>query len=462
MRSTRLHSLLLVLLDAIATWIIFNFCGWLRGIVPFGDWIAGPLAGPFIILFIGIYLIDGYRSRTAMMGADYTSQHVVAVVVAMFVTLLLTFAVIPQQFPLKESRAVIALSFLILAALTLTYRRSIHRWKQSDDESKFVLFLGDRASCTAFRQTCKENGLNQKIVCAITGEATEPPMEFGNDASIRLYRAVIEEIRAGSLQVEAIVLRESSGTLPGDLADELTELYFDGVPTFTLELFFETYWRKIPLYRINYVWLFQEGFQIARSPVFERTKRMVDIATSALGILLVSPVLICAAIAIKIEDGGPVFFRQLRIGRNRLPFSILKLRTMRVKAPTAGAGDARYTQKNDPRITRVGNFLRKSRLDEVPQLWNVLKGEMSLIGPRAEWDQLVREYETAIPCYHFRHLVRPGITGWAQINYPYGANIDDTLRKLEFDLYYIRHFSFVMDAAIVLRTLHIMLFGKGQ
>ena len=122
----------------------------------------------------------------------------------------------------------------------------------------------------------------------------------------------------------------------------------------------------------------------------------------------------------------------------------------------------KYTQQADPRVTRVGNFLRASRIDELPQVWNVLKGEMSLIGPRAEWDRLVEEYEREIPCYHFRHLVKPGITGWAQVNYPYGANLEDTRRKLEFDLYYIRHFSFLLDASIVLKTVHVMLFGKGR
>jgi lipopolysaccharide/colanic/teichoic acid biosynthesis glycosyltransferase len=122
----------------------------------------------------------------------------------------------------------------------------------------------------------------------------------------------------------------------------------------------------------------------------------------------------------------------------------------------------RYTQPGDHRITRVGAFLRKSRLDEFPQLWNVLRGDMSLIGPRAEWDQLVETYEQSIPCYHFRHLVKPGITGWAQVNYPYGANLEDTIRKLEYDLYYIRHFSFTLDAAIVLKTIHTMIFGKGR
>jgi lipopolysaccharide/colanic/teichoic acid biosynthesis glycosyltransferase len=121
-----------------------------------------------------------------------------------------------------------------------------------------------------------------------------------------------------------------------------------------------------------------------------------------------------------------------------------------------------YTGTHDDRITAVGRFLRASRLDEVPQLWNVLLGDMSLIGPRAEWTRLVEEYERKIPCYHFRHLVKPGITGWAQVSYPYGASLDDTLRKLEYDLYYIRHFSFVLDASIVLKTIHVMLFGKGR
>jgi len=175
---------------------------------------------------------------------------------------------------------------------------------------------------------------------------------------------------------------------------------------------------------------------------------------------LLTFLILLSAIAIKIEDGGPAFFRQSRIGRLRQPFEIIKLRSMRTNNDSSGVN--RYTQDNDPRITKVGAFLRETRIDEIPQLMNVIGGEMSLIGPRAEWDQLVNDYEREIPCYHYRHLVRPGITGWAQINYPYGANLDDTLRKLEYDLFYIRHFSFVMDAAIVLRTINIMLFGKGK
>jgi lipopolysaccharide/colanic/teichoic acid biosynthesis glycosyltransferase len=275
---------------------------------------------------------------------------------------------------------------------------------------------------------------------------------------IQSFEDVIQRAEKQELPIEAIVLRESSREFPPAVSQQLIRLFFNGVPTYTLELFHEAYWRKIPLYRLNQSWLFQDGFQIAREPVFERAKRISDVVLSILGLLLVAPLLLPAACAIWLEDRGPVFFLQTRIGRNRVPFSIVKLRTMRVQA-TAGE---RYTQPGDSRITRVGRFLRASRLDEFPQLWNVLRGDMSLIGPRAEWNVLVDDYERQIPCYHFRHLVKPGITGWAQVNYPYGANLEDTLRKLEYDLYYIRHFSFMLDAAIVLKTIHIMLFGKGR
>jgi len=257
--------------------------------------------------------------------------------------------------------------------------------------------------------------------------------------------------------LDAIILRESNQELPTAVAQRLMELHFSGVPTYTLELFHEVYWRKIPLYRLNQTWLFQEGFQIAREPVFERLKRVSDVALSSLGLLLTLPFLPFVAALIWIGDRGPVFFRQPRVGKNRVLFDILKLRTMSV-----GQGGAVYTGVNDSRITTVGRFLRATRIDEIPQLWNVLIGDMSLIGPRAEWSKLVEDYEKKIPCYHFRHLVKPGITGWAQVNYPYGANLDDTLRKLEYDLYYIRYFSFVLDASIVLKTIHIMLFGKGR
>jgi lipopolysaccharide/colanic/teichoic acid biosynthesis glycosyltransferase len=309
-----------------------------------------------------------------------------------------------------------------------------------------------------FRAECQKQGTTQRVIYTVVSAESLPPFQPGGAEPLRTFPEVLRDVQEGRIQVEAFVLRESGRELPPEVSRPLVELYFAGVPTYTLELFHQVYWQKIPLYRLNQTWLFQEGFQIAREPVFERIKRASDIVLSVAGLVLAAPLVTAGALAIWLEDRGPVFFAQTRIGKNHVPFRLLKLRTMRA----AGANDDLYTQPGDARITKVGRFLRSTRLDEFPQLWNVLRGEMSLIGPRAEWDRLVLLYENEIPCYHFRHLVRPGITGWAQVNYPYGASMEDTIRKLEYDLYYIRHFSFVLDASIVLKTIHIMLFGKGR
>ena len=382
MKNRRAHSLLLLIFDAISVFVVFNLAGWLRGISGPGQWIVTPLIGPMIVVMTAIYLIDGYRSRTEMMGADYTSQHVVVLLMALVVTLLLTYVIIPEAFSLQGSRLVLSAAFIVLAGVTLTYRRSIHRWVKGDQQDRIVLFVGNRAAATGFIEVCHTNRLEQTVICAVVGESEETPVESESDDIIRNYREVLDDIKSGAIRIEAIVLRESGDSLPGTMAQELTELFFQGVPTYTLELFFETYWRKIPLYRINHVWLFQEGFQIARNPVFERTKRAVDILLAGLGLVLFTPLILLAAIAIKLEDGGPIFFRQTRIGRKREPFQVIKLRSMKVNNDSTGVN--RYTQDNDPRITQIGRFLRKTRLDEVPQLLNVIGGEMSLIGPRAE------------------------------------------------------------------------------
>ena len=156
------------------------------------------------------------------------------------------------------------------------------------------------------------------------------------------------------------------------------------------------------------------------------------------------------------ESPGPAIFRQDRVGRDGRIFSMCKFRTM-----CENQGSI-YTQEGDSRITKIGRLLRLSRLDELPQLWNVLVGDMSLIGPRAEWVKCAEIYEQEIPHYHIRHLVHPGITGWAQVKYRYGANTEDALIKFEYDLYYIRHFSFQMDFCIVIKTIYTMLGGKGR
>jgi exopolysaccharide biosynthesis polyprenyl glycosylphosphotransferase len=453
--TARIAALALLLLDAFASVVVFNLISRARGFVFPEHFILAPLSAPILALVAAIYLVQGYRARTDMLSVDYASQHTIAIMGAMIATLLLTYVVLPAGYELQSSRAVIALSFIALVPLTLSYRRLFYLRSVAAHEHRSVVFVGDQKSCTAFRSECQKMGMGQQVIYSGAADTDDAANETAVD--LRPIPEILSDVEQGRLAIEAIVLRESARELAPELSRRLVELYFAGVPTYTLELFHEVYWQKIPLYRLNQTWLFQEGFQIAREPVFERAKRAADIVLAMIGLALASPLIAVAAIAIWIDDRGPVFFVQNRTGKNHVSFRLFKLRTMRVQA----SGD-RYTQPGDPRITRVGRFLRNTRMDELPQLWNVLRAEMSLIGPRAEWDKLVAEYERQIPCYHFRHLVKPGITGWAQVNYPYGASVADTLRKLEYDLYYIRHFSFRLDATIVLKTIHIMLFGRGR
>ena len=458
MTQGRTATLALVLLDVLAVIVAFNFFAWTRGLVHWADPILLPLALPLMMHVLAVYLIDGYNPRTDMMSVTYTSLHSIALIFVLLLTLLLTYAFFFAGFPLQGSRLVITGACLLLIPITLSYRRVFYQRQQARRQQRYFMFLGSPESCVAFKEECRKTGMTQSVLYATHATFARGFTQPSTSVSTPPVGDVAHYLKEYEGNIDAIILRESSEELPPTVAQKLMELHFSGVPTYTLELFHEVYWRKIPLYRLNQTWLFQEGFQIAREPVFERLKRLSDIVLAALGLLFALPLAPFAAAAIWLGDRGPVFFRQPRVGRNRVLFDIVKLRTMRV---STGEGDA-YTRTGDNRITPIGQFLRATRLDEVPQLWNVLCGDMSLIGPRAEWVRLVEDYEKQIPCYHFRHLVKPGITGWAQVNYPYGANLEDTLRKLEYDLYYIRYFSFVLDASIVLKTIHIMLFGKGR
>jgi len=450
MKPSRRFSTALLLGDLLSIFVAFNLVAVLRGLPTTSLFLGWPLLVPAALVLTALALIDGYSPRTDFLSLDYASQHLLGILAAALGTVLVTYVVLTSGFPLQQSRAVSALSFLLVAPLGLGLRRLLALRRAAVLRHHAIVFVGDPDSAEAFAAECARVGFNRHIVHAVVSPAESA-------AGRRTLAEVLDEIEAGGIRAEAIILRESARELAPGLPQRLVQLHFAGVPTYTLELFHEVAWRKIPLYRINQTWLFQEGFSLAREPIFERVKRVSDVALALVVLLLGAPFLALAALAVLAEDGGPVFFRQTRVGRHRQPFTLYKLRTMR-----ATRDGARYTAKGDKRITRVGHFLRVSRLDELPQLWNVLKGDMSMIGPRAEWDLLVADYEKQIPCYHFRHLVRPGITGWAQVNYPYGASLDDTLRKLEYDLYYIRHYSFQLDAAIVMKTVHVMLFGKGR
>ena len=220
----------------------------------------------------------------------------------------------------------------------------------------------------------------------------------------------------------------------------------------------ETY--KIDVELINNEWLlYGYGFKILHSPIHNRLKRIFDLSMAIVIGIMTLPIMVIAAIIVRLESPGPIIYSQARVGEHNVEFNVHKFRSMRNDAEKDGA---KWAMKNDPRVTKFGNIMRKTRIDELPQLWNVIKGEMSFIGPRPERMVFIKDLEKVIPYYNLRHLVKPGLTGWAQVMYPYGASVEDAERKLEYDLYYIKHHSISLDIAIMFMTLKTVVFGKGR
>ncbi len=272
-----------------------------------------------------------------------------------------------------------------------------------------------------------------------------------------------------------------ASAIPEPVVRLLMQARLDGMRVKTIEEFCDRHWQRVPVEYLQGEWFaFANGFALLDSPLQAKLKRASDIvlATILFGIAGIPMVLV--ATLTKLFYRGPVLYTQPRMGRGGRTFTCFKFCTMH-RVPSPGAGDCEhvfigsetrakcqesdtdgiYTSEGDSRITRLGRFLRKTRFDELPQLWNVLRGDMSFIGPRAEWTKCVDNYEDVIPFYHLRHLVRPGITGWAQVNYPYGASVEDARIKLTYDIWYIKNHNLFLDLLIVLRTVRVVLFRIG-
>lgn len=253
-----------------------------------------------------------------------------------------------------------------------------------------------------------------------------------------------------------LALEERRNALP---LKDLLRIKTAGVHVNDFSSFLERETGRVDLDTLNPSWLiFSDGFSSSRA-ISSFFKRTFDILASGLLLVLTLPVILLFALLVKLDSKGPAFFRQTRVGLYGQPFTLLKLRSMRTDAEKDGA---KWAEKNDPRITRLGRLMRKIRVDELPQVWTVLKGQMSFVGPRPEVPQFVENLEDTLPYYAERHMVKPGITGWAQVNYPYGASIEDSRQKLEYDLYYAKNYTPFLDVLIMLQTLRVILWSEGS
>ncbi|HVO66254.1 MAG TPA: TIGR03013 family XrtA/PEP-CTERM system glycosyltransferase [Syntrophales bacterium] len=269
-----------------------------------------------------------------------------------------------------------------------------------------------------------------------------------------LCSGLTEYVKKEKINKVVMALTERRGVFP---LQELLNCKFAGIEVADAPSFYEEIMGKLLIENITPGWfIFSGGFKLDATR--KLIKRGVDAFFSILGLILSLPLFPVIALLIKIDSKGPVFYKQTRIGESERHFELIKFRTMKHDAEANGAV---WAQKNDCRVTHIGKLLRKTRLDEIPQFINVLKGDMSLIGPRPERPEFVKQLEEKIPYYAYRHFIKPGITGWAQIKYPYGASEEDALEKLRFDLYYIKHLSLLLDISIIIETIKVVLFGRG-
>ena len=252
-----------------------------------------------------------------------------------------------------------------------------------------------------------------------------------------------------------LALQERRNSLP---LDDLLRIKTKGVHVNDFSSFLERETGRVDLDTVNPSWLiFSDGFSSGRL-LSSAVKRIFDIVASLILLVLTFPIIAFFAMLVKLDSKGPAFFKQKRVGLYGRTFNVIKLRSMTTDAEKDGA---KWAEQNDPRVTRIGRFIRKVRIDELPQTWSVLKGEMSFVGPRPEVPQFVGDLQEQIPFYQERHMVKPGITGWAQINYPYGASTEDSRKKLEYDLYYAKNYTPFLDLVILLQTVRVILWPEG-
>lgn len=388
------------------------------------------------------------------------------------------------EFPgLHLSEIVVLLTFSLLVSFSLLYLwRIVFHWalrRGNFNDRVLVLGTGDSAR-DLVREIVGRGNSGQEVV-GVVGLANvesrrtdrrgsyqaapddSPPAEvrlFEVDDTAELVpiessERLPELVRRLRVDSVAVALADSRGTLP---VRELLAIRLAGVAIEESQALFERVTGKIPIgaMRPSYL-IFNKGF--ATDPAADFGKRLLDIFLALLVFTFTWPMMILTAIAVRMDSPGPVLFRQERSGHHGRPFTLLKFRSMTADAE-AKSGPV-WAQKGDPRITRVGQFIRKTRLDELPQVFNVLLGDMSMVGPRPERPHFVETLAKEIPYFNQRHVVKPGLTGWAQINYPYGNTVEDSKNKLQFDLFYIKHQSFLFDLSILFSTIKTVVLRRG-
>jgi sugar transferase (PEP-CTERM system associated) len=419
------------------------------------EWIQGPALGVAAI-FAAIAIFSSYLMDVYSLELKSSKRE-------MFITSLqggaASFFFLSVVYYLDPSvmlgRGVLFLSIALFVLYQFVCHALAGRVGYSTPFTQRVLILGtgelarDMGELIATQPSCFS--LAGFLPCG--GEAGDGALPAAAEV-VRHEGDLLSTARKVRARVIVVALSERRGVLP---LQEMMRCKLSGIDVLDAPTFYEIVQGKLMLEHITPSWIiFSAGFR--RTALVNVYKRCIDIVLALTGLVLSAPLFPFIALAIRLETPGPVFFKQVRVGVGEKPFTLYKFRSMGTDAEKNGAV---WAAKNDVRVTRVGRFLRNSRIDEIPQLYNVLKGEMSLIGPRPERPEFVEKLKKDIYYYSKRHTIKPGVTGWAQVRYPYGATTEDAVEKLRYDLYYIKNLSLFLDSQIIFETVKVVLFGRG-
>lgn len=455
-------GLLFLALDIVSWIAIYGVTTYLRS----DNFLVGPFEFFLVdvvqlaVICQALFMIGGYDRNNDTRTLTYMAEHILAIVGAAAISSLLVYAAATFDSSMKPSRSAVLVSFLIFLPWSLVYRRLLYKFVAQSTAGRAFLVIGSGDIATRFYSAYCQSPNRQRLEF-VDLEGDRVGQHIAGPGSPLVEGNLTAKLAGLNNRYSGVIVAERVDRIQPDLLEHLVRTQFQRTRVYTLESFYEAHWRHVPVHSIDPFWPLQMGFQLSRNSPYHYLKRLCDLILATALLVICLPLMALIAAVVWITDGRPILFKQVRIGREGESFTAYKFRTMRADAANGEAEDI-YTRENDPRITRTGRWLRKLRLDELPQLFNVVRGDMSLIGPRAEWIKCTERYEQSIPFYHFRHLVKPGITGWAQVNYPYGESDEDAVEKLKYDLYYIRHYSLKLDAMIVLKTVHTVLFGKGR
>jgi sugar transferase (PEP-CTERM system associated) len=359
---------------------------------------------------------------------------------------------------LMIGRWVFMISAVFIITLVIGWRIAFEWTSRHVRARERLLLVGTNQAAIDLAREMHErrHELGVKIVGFIDPDPSRVGTAVINPGVIGAIDDIPDIVRKRGVDRVVVSLADARGKLP---MDKLLELRLDGVNFDHLASVYEEYTGKIAVENLRPSWLiFNDGFR--KTHWLTASKRLLDITAATLGLLIALPIVALVAVAVKLTSPGPVLYHQRRVGQHGKMFTIHKFRSMRQDAEAA-TGAVWASKDGDPRVTPVGAILRKTRLDEVPQLWNVLVGDMSLVGPRPERPEFVGNLTREIPFYGQRHIVRPGVTGWAQVRYTYGATVEDALQKLQYDLFYIKHLSIALDLYIMVETVKTVLLRRG-